>query len=100
MKDDSLIPQSPSEDDYVAHVTAADPLPLLPEADPIGLFETWLKAAAESEPNDPNAMALATVDAEGLPDVRMVLMNGLSPEGFEFYSHVNSAKGRDLAATP
>jgi pyridoxamine 5'-phosphate oxidase len=100
MTDDTLIPHSPSEDDYVAQVKAADPLPLLPEADPIGLFETWLKAAGESEPNDPNAMALATVDADGLPDVRMVLLKGVDAGGFVFFTNTQSAKGQELAANP
>jgi pyridoxamine 5'-phosphate oxidase len=54
----------------------------------------------KSEPNDPNAMALATVDPEGLPDVRMVLLKGFDTAGFVFYSHIDSAKGRELAATP
>jgi pyridoxamine 5'-phosphate oxidase len=68
--------------------------------EPFELFSAWFDEARASEPNDPNAMALATVDADGLPDVRMVLMNGRSPEGFVFYSHINSAKGRELAANP
>jgi pyridoxamine 5'-phosphate oxidase len=96
MKDDTLIPRSPSEDDYVAQVQAAEPLPLLPEADPIGLFETWLKAAGESEPNDPNAMALATVDADGMPAVRMVLLKGVDAGGIVFFSNSQSAKGVEL----
>ena len=54
----------------------------------------------KSEPNDPNAMALATVDADGLPDVRMVLMKGYDADGFVFYSHIASQKGRELAANP
>ncbi len=56
--------------------------------------------AVKSEPNDPNAMALATVDADGLPDVRMVLLKGYDADGFVFYSHIASAKGRELAANP
>lgn len=68
--------------------------------EPFALFAAWLKEAATSEPNDPNAMALATVDADGLPDVRMVLLKGFDEDGFVFYSHLNSAKGRELAATP
>ncbi|MBX3480056.1 MAG: pyridoxamine 5'-phosphate oxidase [Caulobacter sp.] len=95
-----LIPASPSADDYVAQVAAAEPLPLLPEADPFQLFETWLKAAVDSEPNDANAMTLATVDADGLPDARMVLLKDVSPEGFTFYTNLESAKGRELAANP
>ena len=68
--------------------------------EPFALFETWLNEAIKSEPNDPNAMALATVDPEGLPDVRMVLMKGFDTEGFVFYSHIASQKGRELAANP
>jgi pyridoxamine 5'-phosphate oxidase len=68
--------------------------------EPFALFAAWFAEAAKSETNDPNAMALATVDAEGLPDVRMVLMKGFDAEGFVFYSHIASAKGRELAANP
>ncbi len=68
--------------------------------EPFALFEAWLNEATKSEPNDPNAMALATVDPDGLPDVRMVLMKGFDTEGFVFYSHIASQKGRELAANP
>jgi pyridoxamine 5'-phosphate oxidase len=68
--------------------------------EPFALFEAWLNEAIKSEPNDPNAMALSTVDADGLPDVRMVLMKGFDTEGFVFYSHIASQKGRELAANP
>ncbi|HAO41440.1 MAG TPA: pyridoxamine 5'-phosphate oxidase, partial [Afipia sp.] len=68
--------------------------------EPFGLFAVWFAEAVKSEPNDPNAMALATVDPEGLPDVRMVLLKGFDTAGFVFYSHIDSAKGRELAATP
>jgi pyridoxamine 5'-phosphate oxidase len=68
--------------------------------EPFALFESWLNEAIKSEPNDPNAMALATVDSDGLPDVRMVLLKGYDADGFVFYSHVDSAKGRELAANP
>ncbi|MFZ5670554.1 MAG: pyridoxamine 5'-phosphate oxidase [Pseudomonadota bacterium] len=98
--DPELIPPTPAEDDYVRQVSEAEPLPLLPEADPIGLFETWLKAANDSEPNDGNAMALATVDETGLPDVRMVLLKGVDADGFVFFTNLESAKGRQLAANP
>lgn len=72
--------------------------------DPFLLFHAWFAEAKTSEPNDPNAMALATVDAEGLPNVRMVLLKGVdeavTPErGFVFYTNLESAKGRELAAT-
>src|SRR5438445_4255564 len=54
----------------------------------------------QAEPNDPNAMSLETVDESGLPDVRMVLMKGYDADGFVFYSHIASQKGRELAANP
>ncbi len=70
------------------------------EADePWALFKSWLEDAARSEPNDPNAMALATVDPDGLPNVRMVLLKGFDPSGFVFYTNTESAKGRELLAT-
>ena len=69
-------------------------------AEPFALFAAWLAEAVISEPNDPNAMALATVDDSGLPDVRMVLMKGYEADGFVFYSHIASPKGCELAANP
>jgi pyridoxamine 5'-phosphate oxidase len=69
-------------------------------AEPIALFGEWLKAAEASEPNDPNAMALATVDGDGLPDVRMVLLKGFDAAGFVFFTNFESAKGRELLANP
>src|SRR5881227_552387 len=68
--------------------------------EPLALFAEWFAEAVKAEPNDPNAMSLATVDGSGLPDVRMVLMKGYDADGFVFYSHVASAKGRELAANP
>jgi pyridoxamine 5'-phosphate oxidase len=71
------------------------------EADePLRLFDAWLAEATKSEPADPTAMALATVDADGLPNVRMVLMKGFDPQGFVFYTNLDSQKGRELAAQP
>ena len=69
-------------------------------ADPIRLFAEWLAEADAAEPNDPNAMALATVDGDGLPDVRMLLLKGHDGEGFVFYTNFESAKGRQLLAHP
>lgn len=67
------------------------------EADePFALFESWFGEAKKNEPNDPDAMALATADAEGLPNVRMVLLKAATPDGFVFYSNAESAKGREL----
>jgi len=68
--------------------------------DPFELFATWLKDAEKTEPNDPNAMALATVDAQGCPNVRMVLLKAVDPRGFVFYTNMQSAKGLELAAHP
>ena len=62
--------------------------------DPFALFGEWLRDAEGAEPNDPNAMQLATVDAAGLPDVRTVLLKGFDRRGFAFYTNFESAKGR------
>ena len=67
---------------------------------PFALFEAWYAEAKDSEPNDPNAMALATVDAAGQPSVRMVLLKGHGPDGFVFYTNRESRKAGDLAAVP
>lgn len=69
-------------------------------AEPFRLFAEWFADAEKSEINDPNAMALATVDPEGLPDVRMVLLKHADADGFVFYTNTESAKGQELAATP
>lgn len=69
-------------------------------SEPFRLFEEWFAEAKEKEPRDPNAMALATVDADGLPDVRMVLLNQRDERGFVFFTNTGSAKGRELAAVP
>lgn len=68
--------------------------------EPWALFRAWMTEAQASEPNDPNAMALATVDADGLPNVRMVLLKSADETGFVFYTNVESAKGRELEAQP
>lgn len=71
--------------------------------DPFAITRRWLAEAEKSEPNDPNAIALATVDEDGLPDVRMVLLKDIEGEGtdgsFVFYTNYDSAKGRQIAAT-
>ncbi|MFT4076158.1 MAG: pyridoxamine 5'-phosphate oxidase [Asticcacaulis sp.] len=95
---DSLIPPSPSADEYAeahaAHVAEID------SGEPFALFGQWLKDAAAKEPNDPNAMAVATVDADGLPDVRMVLLKDFDEAGFVFYTNTLSAKGQQLSQDP
>ena len=68
--------------------------------EPFRLFEHWLKEAAASEPRDPTAMTLATVDAEGMPNARMVLLKGTDDRGFVFYSNMESQKGRELERDP
>jgi pyridoxamine 5'-phosphate oxidase len=65
-------------------------------AEPFTLFQSWFDEAKATEPNDPDAMALATADTDGLPDVRMVLLKDASADGFVFYSNAESAKGREL----
>lgn len=71
--------------------------------DPFDIVRAWLAEAEESEPNDPNAIALSTVDADGMPDVRMVLLKDIDGGGadgsFVFYTNYDSAKGRQIAAT-
>jgi pyridoxamine 5'-phosphate oxidase len=68
--------------------------------DPIALFRLWLEEAGASEVNDPEAMTLATVDGDGLPDARVLLCKGADARGLVFYGNVESAKGRELAARP
>lgn len=68
--------------------------------DPIALFDAWYAEAKASEPNDPNAMALATSDGAGRPSVRMVLLKGHGPDGFVFYTNREGRKAADLAANP
>jgi pyridoxamine 5'-phosphate oxidase len=76
----------------VGDFTAAD--------EPLRLFGQWLEEATRNEPADPNAMALATVDSDGLPDLRMVLMKGFDERGVVFYTNIDSQKGRELDANP
>jgi pyridoxamine 5'-phosphate oxidase len=68
--------------------------------DPLALFRRWYDEAAQTEPNDPNAMSLATSTANGHPSVRIVLMKRLDERGFSFYTNVESQKGRELAENP
>lgn len=80
--------------------TQAQALPKPAIDDPVELFRQWFAEAKGSETNDPDAMALATADAEGQPDVRMVLLKQVDRDGFVFYSNCESAKGAQLAANP
>jgi pyridoxamine 5'-phosphate oxidase len=67
--------------------------------EPFRLFATWMDEATKSEPNDPNGVALATVDADGMPNVRMVLLKGFDEQGFVFYTNFESAKGKEILAS-
>ncbi len=68
-------------------------------ADPFALFSEWLAEATRSEINDPNALALATVDEDGMPNVRMVLLKGHGEAGFTFFTNFESAKGTEILAS-
>ena len=68
--------------------------------EPFRLFAQWLEDATQSEPADANAMAVATVDADGLPDLRMVLLKGFDEHGLVFYTNMDSQKGRELEHNP
>ena len=70
------------------------------DLDPFAVFEEWFALAKEAEPNDPHAMALASVDGEGMPDVRMVLLNSRDSRGLCFFTNFESEKGRQLLAQP
>src|SRR5271170_2393808 len=67
---------------------------------PIDVFREWLAEAEQTEPNDPTAMSLATVDGAGNPSVRMVLLKGVDERGFAFYTNLESRKGGELIADP
>ncbi len=69
-------------------------------SDPFELFDQWFTEARSAEPNDPDAMALATADSAGRPSVRMVLLKGHGPDGFVFYTNLGSRKGGELATNP
>jgi len=73
---------------------------VIPHGDPFALFDAWYAEARASEPNDSNAMALATATPDGMPSVRMVLLKGHSPDGFVFYTNGRSRKGGEIAANP
>jgi len=98
-----IIPPSPSRRDYTqsedyAAVAAKNEAEIFDRNDPFALFTEWMSAARQSEINDANAMSLATVDASGLPDVRLVLLKAIDERGFTFYTHEGSAKGMQLQA--
>ncbi|MBU1385372.1 MAG: pyridoxamine 5'-phosphate oxidase [Alphaproteobacteria bacterium] len=99
-----VIPPSPTREEYAEHYAAAlaanGDEAAFERPEPIGLFVDWLADARATEPNDANAMTLATVDAAGIPDARIVLLKDVDDLGFTFYSNRESAKGEALAAHP
>jgi len=94
---DPLIPATPSDAAYGAEADQGD---VFTSDDPVTLFEQWMALANTSEINDPNAMALATTDDDGMPDVRIVLLKAIDGRGLSFFTNTQSAKGRALAAHP
>jgi pyridoxamine 5'-phosphate oxidase len=96
----TVIPPSPTCQDYASQLAANADETIFERDDPIGLLTEWLAEARVSEPNDANAMALATVDAEGAPDCRMVLLKGVDARGLTFYSNRESMKGLQLQSRP
>jgi len=97
MTKNTIIPETPSAAEYAKEATHG---PVPDVSDPLGLLEDWLALARKNELNDSNAMALSTVDVEGMPDVRMVLLKDVSDTGLKFYTHETSAKGAQLQANP
>jgi len=101
MSTDKLIPPTPSAEDYATNAAASpDDAAWFAKNDPFLLFGEWLEDAKKKEINDANAMALATADEIGAPDVRMVLLKDVSQDGFVFYSNQQSRKGRQLTDNP
>ena len=104
---DDLIPETPSAEAYAeearhqaAFAVDLDQGDVFADAtDPLVLFRAWLKLAGEHEINDPNAMTVASVDRDGMPDARVVLLKEID-EGFTFYTNMQSAKGEQLLANP
>lgn len=97
MADSPIIPPTPSEEAYAAEDDQGEVFTI---DDPFALFADWLALAGKTEPNDPNTMALATVDSTGLPNVRMLLLKDVDACGLVFFTNTESAKGEELADNP
>ncbi len=95
----AAIPPSPSADEHLLSAPSDDDDAFALD-DPIALFADWFALAKANEPRDPHAMALATVDETGMPDVRTVLLKDFDDAGFVFYTNTQSAKGLQLAHNP
>ena len=100
----TVIPPSPTREeydrDYAAALAANGDETIFGRTEPVALFIEWMADAKATEPNEANAMALSTVDADGMPDSRMVLLKDVDAGGFTFYSNRESAKGVELTASP
>ena len=98
---DNPIPPTPSAEAYAQSVAdAPDDAAWFEQSDPFRLFGDWFEEAKAAEPHDANAMSLATADDTGYPDVRIVLLKGVSPFGFDFYTNGESRKGLQLERNP
>jgi pyridoxamine 5'-phosphate oxidase len=95
-----LVPRDMSDTAPIEHPPGLTVGDFTATDDPLRLFANWLDDATRSEPADANAMALATVDDAGLPNVRMVLLKGFDPRGLVFYTNMESQKGRELDRNP
>jgi pyridoxamine 5'-phosphate oxidase len=91
----SIIPSTPNEKDYAS--SQSSDLGWIDSKDPVSLFSDWLSEAIITETNDANAMSVATVDKNGMPDVRVVLLKDIDHRGFVFYSNSESNKGQQLS---
>jgi len=101
----STIPPTPSRKDYTQDPkyqaqSERNSAPIFDRDNPFELFKEWMAEARALEPNDSNAMSLATVDQDGAPDVRIVLLKNFDERGFVFYSNKESVKGQQLAQSP
>jgi len=99
----NVIPASPDDKAYrqeEAFGVADDQGAVFDQPTPLSLFVDWFELAKTYEPNDPNAMSLATLDKNGMPDVRVVLLKDISDQGLSFYTNLESAKGAALAQNP
>lgn len=91
------IPPTPSTEAYAADAPQEG---VFSSGDPFALFGEWMALAAKTEPNDVNAVAVATANGDGFPNVRIQLLKGASEEGFDLYGNAESAKGREIAENP
>ena len=102
---DDIIPPSPTKSDYTQseeykRAAKANAEEIFDQDDPLALFKAWMAEARASELNDSNAMALASTDANGMPDIRMVLLKDIDERGFSFFTNLESEKSVQLKESP